>query len=215
MEMSLLPKNRLHQESKDEHSNGSSGVKAEEDCADCWQGAISLAAYLAHQLQSSLIRLSETAATAPSLPSFNHAEKKTNGKLTCCKCGGVLQRAVTLHCGHSMCRKCCCINTFTSCARNNAEDGAADGHTDAVVLFECGKCMHRQQEEPKANVTVVAIVESWWKDQLKAVEWAEKGDQAQEEQQQKNLTQPSTVTTRHCNWVSTVRLARFIILIFC
>ena len=161
----------------------SSGAAEAEDCADCWQGAISLAAYLAHQLQSSLIRLSETAAAAAPSIAFLNNVKKANQKLTCCKCDGVLQQPITLHCGHSMCRSCCCWRRRRGGGDSEDTEGPETAPDDDVVVFECAKCAHRQDEEPKTNVTVMAIVDCWWKDQLEATGWRQKGDAQQQQQQ--------------------------------
>ena len=164
-------KHQHHQEEK-RPQNGSSDKLQQH----CLKGAILLATYLSHQLRSSLLRVSKTSATLGSTGALNRNKRNRNEKLNCSKCGWLLQQAVTLLCGHSMCRKCCCNNINTASSTRHRID--AECEADVVRFeFQCGKCEHRQEEEPKTNVTVMAIVESWWKDQLEAVEWRHQGDQ--------------------------------------
>ena len=128
-------------------------------CDICWRNAVSLVAYTVHLLQQSV----ETAINA------KYVQLLANEKLNCPKCRWVLDEAVTLQCGHTMCRRCCLPIT-------SAQD--VQRKTIAFSCFKCGERHEQRQPQLKTNVMVVGIVEKWWKQELEAVEWRKKGDDA-------------------------------------
>lgn len=86
--------------------------------------------------------------------------------LSCPKCGGVLQQAVTLNCGHSVCRKCCGTSSSSS------------AEAMARPVYSCAKCGRNQLDEPKTSVGVSNLVDKWWPKELQAVELRTAGNAA-------------------------------------
>ncbi|XP_050539755.1 LON peptidase N-terminal domain and RING finger protein 2-like [Daktulosphaira vitifoliae] len=81
------------------------------------------------------------------------SKKIINGPFTCGVCDMVLREPVTLHCGHTFCRRCV----------------AGPGKP------LCIRCGQRTAFQPHVNVLVKSFVEKLWCDQLRAAELLDEG----------------------------------------
>ena len=122
-------------------------------------------------------------------------------QLTCAKCAFVLHQAVTLQCGHSICRKCCTVATTSATSASTSTPSfppSSSSQRQLIPVIHCVKCGRSQvlqqsqsqsgaadgsPSQLKTNVSVMAIVDKWWAAELEAVDWRQKGNRAFNQEQ--------------------------------
>ena len=142
------------------------------------QEAQSLAIELANQKALRIHKATTT--TAGSVTSSLFVERIIRyEQLTCAKCAFVLHQAVTLQCGHSICRKCCTVATTSATSASTSTPSFpppsfSSSQRQLISVIHCVKCGRSQvlqqsqsqsgaadgsPSQLKTNVSVMAIVD--------------------------------------------------------